>query len=628
MEKRNYKEDLDFIMRLRDCRGEDVGWPSWDWEAKFYTTLKPNACTASHKDGVLTNCFNDDGRIHIVLNDHRLSKGILHVDFTAKIPSGIYPDGVKDKVVVMPLDIELVGETGDCSCPGTAEVEVMLDFAVVSAYETACKEGFSGTQEEYYAGLGMLPDLATLTSDLRQGKREIAAALTAQGVPTQADAPMAEMAEGVRSLYAVPDVDAGSRDRAIRSGVYSHYDMVNEVNRHRRADYPYVCGCSFLGREVTLAGADATLLSDGTWIVGAEETSHVFDDDGMSAHYAIFYFKEDFYSFPWPQGVTVGDIAALDSHPCFSPSSAKPFVSLFVDAEPADYDGHDFSVGPHGSVVSMGGIMELASGSTVASEGTIQVVELPDLKTTRRAIASYCNSLMTVSLPNLAISSAGNLVNHCSGITKIELPRLTNFIRTLFWLCDNLTIVRLQSVEKMELTEIYSEIICDCKNIKELHLDSLIEFYGGSNNAFVRGSSPTMSIYAPKLERMTGSANFAYDMSNGIIDIFVPSLLKNAAPFFNCGGNFKSRFHLGSQKDAQLNLNHSSVMEISILPGFTGTLVFPSADLTVENLRDIIANLGDNTAGATYRLQMGTANMAKLTEDEIAVATAKNYTVS
>lgn len=617
MEKRNYKEDLDFIMRLRDCRGEDVGWPSWDWEAKFYTALKPNACTASHKDGVLTNCFNDEGRIHIVLNNHRLSKGILHVDFTAKIPSGIYPDGVKDKVVVMPLDIELVGETGDCICPGTAEVEVMLDFAVVSAYEAACKEGFTGTQKEYYAGLGMLPDLAALTSDLRQGKREIAAALTEQGVPTQADAPMAEMAEGVRSLYAAPDVTAGSRDRAIRSGVYSHYDMVNEVNRHRRADYPYVCGCSFLGREVTLAGADATLLSDGTWIVGAEETLHVFDDDGMSAHYAIFYFKKDFYSFPWPQGVSVGDIAALDSHPCFSASSAKPFVSLFVDAEPADYDGHDFSFGDKAGDIVCNAVSSLPSGNTIVSGAPLRRLSLPGLKSSARLIANTCSSLTIMELPLLEKATNG-LTAGSNAIVDLILPSLNYCNGTIYNANSSLRSVFMPQLEELGL----SIASFKADKITELTLPSLRTIFF-ENNQLTVGLPNLHVLNLPKLETVAGNGQLLRGVSD--IDVYLP-VFRSGALYFGALPN--CRVHFGAQQGANINLDTSGITEITILPGFTGNMVFKSAVLTVENLRDIIANLGDNTAGATYRIQMGAANMAKLSEDEIAVATAKNYTVS
>ena len=70
-------------------------------------------------------------------------------------------------------------------------------------------------------------------------------------------------------------------------------------------------------------------------------------------------------------------------------------------------------------------------------------------------------------------------------------------------------------------------------------------------------------------------------------------------------------------------------MDIHYLSDFAGNLTFPNAtNITAENLRELLANLGDNTGGATYRIQMGATNLAKLTEEEIAVATAKNYTVS
>ncbi len=133
MEK-NYKSDFDIILTLKTCvRNEDgtcskrdVGWPEHDWVATFRTDNGLREYVASRKGDTLVNCFNDNGRIHVVFNNHRLGKGVLRVDFHSEIPNAIYPDGIQDLYEPQPLDVELVDGPGDCA--GAAEVEVLLPY--------------------------------------------------------------------------------------------------------------------------------------------------------------------------------------------------------------------------------------------------------------------------------------------------------------------------------------------------------------------------------------------------------------------------------------------------------------------------------------------------------------------
>lgn len=132
--KLNYKNDFDFILKLATCirhedgtcEKRDVGWPEHDWVATFWTANKANVYVASRKGDTLVNCFNDNGRIHVVFNNHRLGKGVLRVDFHSEVPNAIYPDGIQDLYEPQPLDVELVDGPGDCA--GAAEVEVLLPY--------------------------------------------------------------------------------------------------------------------------------------------------------------------------------------------------------------------------------------------------------------------------------------------------------------------------------------------------------------------------------------------------------------------------------------------------------------------------------------------------------------------
>lgn len=126
MKQINYKSDFEFILCLKDCRGVDMGLPDYDWEAILYTTSPNNGYVVSYKNGQCTNWYVDEGRIHIVVDNHGMQPGTLHIEWNAKIPNGYFPDG--DEKIVSPLavDIELI--RGAAPCSPYADVALVLPY--------------------------------------------------------------------------------------------------------------------------------------------------------------------------------------------------------------------------------------------------------------------------------------------------------------------------------------------------------------------------------------------------------------------------------------------------------------------------------------------------------------------
>lgn len=135
--KVNYRSDFDFILKLysamTDSSGKEVensrrelGWPDYDWVATFWTSSKANAYVASCIGGKCSNCYNDNGQIHIVVDDHHMGSGRLKVEFRAELPREIYPDGYQQNVIPEPLGIELVPCRGDF--PSEIEAELLLPY--------------------------------------------------------------------------------------------------------------------------------------------------------------------------------------------------------------------------------------------------------------------------------------------------------------------------------------------------------------------------------------------------------------------------------------------------------------------------------------------------------------------
>lgn len=79
MKEINYKSDFDFILTLKTCNGADIGFPDYDWEANVFTVSNKNGFKVSCIGGVCTNCYNDEGRIHVVCDNHGLLPGELRL---------------------------------------------------------------------------------------------------------------------------------------------------------------------------------------------------------------------------------------------------------------------------------------------------------------------------------------------------------------------------------------------------------------------------------------------------------------------------------------------------------------------------------------------------------------------
>ena len=184
--KKNHKSDFDAILRLYTCVADsderrELGWPDYDWTAKFWTISPVNAYVASCIGGVCTNCFNDNGRIHVVFKNHGLFSGKLHVELKSALLNDIYPDGIQVEVTPSSLGVELVDGRGDC---GTiADIEVMLPYIKgdpgadgkdgaqgpqgpqgppgdngLSAYEQAVRGGYEGCEEDFMAALAAVDE--------------------------------------------------------------------------------------------------------------------------------------------------------------------------------------------------------------------------------------------------------------------------------------------------------------------------------------------------------------------------------------------------------------------------------------------------------------------------------------
>ncbi len=130
--KINYQSDFDFLYTPIDCRGETVMFPAAgvDWRVEFRTRDHCRTFTVSCVGGSCTNCFNDNGRIHVVAKDHGLSPGRLVGTMTLLNPNRTYPGGIQRIVDRQPVGIELVTESA-CYDDPSPSADVVIPIVAV-----------------------------------------------------------------------------------------------------------------------------------------------------------------------------------------------------------------------------------------------------------------------------------------------------------------------------------------------------------------------------------------------------------------------------------------------------------------------------------------------------------------
>ena len=166
--RKNYNED--FYVRLRLVTdGEGKPFPDGDFMVVF-TSTGGGRYTCGRENGALTNCkVNTDGTASCFIQGGNLEVGTLKAEVRIMQDDPNFPNGKRRDVLFPDGVIELV--TGASSFDDV-QMEVAMNYAVVSAYELAVKKGYQGTQEEFYATFSELTKTMNATKETAKGLQD------------------------------------------------------------------------------------------------------------------------------------------------------------------------------------------------------------------------------------------------------------------------------------------------------------------------------------------------------------------------------------------------------------------------------------------------------------------------
>lgn len=163
--RKNYNED--FYVRLRlGTEGNHKPFPDGDFTVIF-TSTGGGRYTCGCENGALTNCkVNPDGTATCFIQGGNLEVGTLKAEVRIMQDDPNFPSGKRRDVLFPDGVIELV--TGASSFDDV-QMEVAMNYAIVSAYELATKKGYQGTQEEFYATFSELTKTMNTTKETAKG---------------------------------------------------------------------------------------------------------------------------------------------------------------------------------------------------------------------------------------------------------------------------------------------------------------------------------------------------------------------------------------------------------------------------------------------------------------------------
>lgn len=609
MRKVNYKSDFDFVMRLKDASGKEVPWPECDWDAEFWTSSKQNAYRASCIGGEYVNCFREaDGGIHFVFNCHRMGKGILKWEPHFCFPNGMYPDGIQDQFRKAQLDIELVDGDGD-DVADTPDVEVYIPAVYLTAYDLAVRNGYTGTYEDYVAYTNRFPQVVetaeavnSLLSDFADGKAMIADALTRQGADTSASESMQSMADKVLGLQLAVEGDPQYVEHDSRVG---GYDLYNVMHNHRKAEFPYMYAVSFNAPTVTLSGADAYLCSDGYFT----EESGTHKMPFAQEHYVIYYFRNRSFTLTATAARYINEMCVYNGAPIVHFSNVEVRRLAIYGDEPFSTDNINAFNIRSGHIDDIA-IESMESGYLVIDNIGVVSLRMPNFKVLKGGtIFSRLNNIQSAMFPALATVSGGKIVDNCGNLAELSLPALATVSGgTIVGYCAALAELSLPALEDVYTTKQFN-VLWGCDNVSKVLLPRAKRFAPTgareTNRLIVDKSSQHVTFELPVCELF--SASFRDGRTANTLCELIFGVAINTI-YTSC--------------------SNTQTLIIKIGKGAVTFVDSATANWDTEALKQFIADLGDNKDGEVKQIRIGTSQIAKLSEEDIALAVAKNYSLS
>lgn len=212
-------------------------------------------------------------------------------------------------------------------------------------------------------------------------------------------------------------------------------------------------------------------------------------------------------------------------------------------------------------------------------DGSIQTLEIPSVSSIRNYAFYYCTSLTSVTIPESVTSIGQGAFENCSSLTSVTIPKSVPYI--------------------IDYT------FCDCTSLTSIKIPDSVTSIG--RWAFSHCTSLT-SIAIPN--RVIWIGERAFEFCSSLTSIEMPNSIISIGnwTFTACSSLENVTF----EEDFQCN----------------GLNLSASTKFSVDTMIAMFNALADRTGLSAYTLILGNTNLAKLSNEQIAIATEKNWTLA
>ena len=249
-----------------------------------------------------------------------------------------------------------------------------------------------------------------------------------------------------------------------------------------------------------------------------------------------------------------------------------------------------------------------------------------------------CKSLTELNLDNFdtsLVTDMSYMFNNCTSLARLNVGHfVTDKVTTLqamFYGCTNIVKLDVSKWNTRNVSNM-ANLFYSCSSLAELDVSNL-----NTSNVTTMASMFNGCVYLPSINL----EGFDFGKCENVSSMFTgcscnikltnkqTSLITNAFAMFNIFYGTSIDLSGFSLKNSKRNGNFVTIadnlIDFKAPSDITTSIMITAEKLSVESLMSIINNL--STVGSTQVLEIGSKNLEKLTEEQIAVAISKNWSV-
>ena len=226
-----------------------------------------------------------------------------------------------------------------------------------------------------------------------------------------------------------------------------------------------------------------------------------------------------------------------------------------------------------------------------------------------------CTGLKEITLPDSLIGLQGLAFNNCEALETVRFAENQKITVGVNEFCNCYALTQ-QSLEDIlshlasGQTLIPSGMFVNCRAITELILPSQIVTLNGFGGCTALESAELPSVTTVGAGVFSGCTSLKTLKYGAVLN-------SNSTPYINHSSSSNVIFGCTALEDVQIPSGWTENMNLS----FTSVL-------THDSMVAMIANLYDYSGGTAHTLTLGATNLARLSDAEKAVASAKNWTLA